>query len=98
MTQISMLGEIDKSLGMLASERSTAPADLALSNAERMVKALRGQVASHWPLTRKESQGLLIARYTTRILDPDFPDLVVQLVRLERLAQEGGAGKVECLP
>ena len=93
MTQSAMLLEIDKALAILGSERSTAPADLALSNVERMVRSLRGQVADHWPLTRAESRDLMISRYATRNLDPDFPNLVVQLVRVERLAQEGGAGE-----
>ncbi len=94
MTQAAMLSEIDKALGILRRERSRAPSDLALSNSEKMVRLLRERVASEWPLSNAVAGRLVIAQHATRNLDPDFPDLVVQLVRIERLAQEGGAGEV----
>ena len=94
MTRDEMLKETQKALQMIAQDRAQYPKFSPLQDAEAAVMTLRTKVAARWPLSDVDKERVEIGQFAVRNLDDILPDLVVQLVRLGRLAKEGDSGGV----
>ena len=86
MTQREMLSEIQRAFGLLETARARAPKDLVLSNLDMMLREIEKAVESHWPLSGRDRERVVVGRYAVRNLDPDLPDLVDALVGIDLLA------------
>ena len=87
MTRDEMLGEIDKALQMLAQGRAKYPDFGPLDDMEAAVRTLRSEVVARWPLSDLERARVEIGQFAVRNLDDIDQDLVMQLVRVGRLAK-----------
>lgn len=89
MSQREMLSEIQRAFGLLATARARAPSDRVLINLERMLQEIEKVAESRWPLTGHDVERVIVGRYAVRNLDPEMPDLVDVLVRVDLLARGG---------
>ncbi len=94
MTKDEMLKEIDRALQMLAQGRAQYPEFGPLEDVEDAVRTLRSEVTLRWPLSDVERARVEIGQFAVRNLDDVDHDLVMQLVRVGRLAKEGDGGGV----
>ncbi len=93
MTRDEMLSEIAGAFDVIAVASKRFPADPALRDSSRMLADLRDRVRAQWPLPRAEAQAVNIGLFAVRNLEPDMPNVVTALVRVERLLQSGGEGQ-----
>lgn len=90
MTRDEMLSEIASAFDAIAGASERFPADPALRDSSRMLADLRDRVRAQWPLPRAEAQAVNVGLFAVRNLEPDMPEVVTALVRVERLLQSGG--------
>ena len=89
MTREEMLIEIDRTAAFVAGARARFPSDRALVVVDDALRTLRRDVTAGWPLGRGYADRMMLGRYAVRNLDPDFPDLVVAIERLELMVARG---------
>jgi hypothetical protein len=82
-TQSEMLSEIDHALRLVQAAQATYPGTGALAVVGNALRTLMHDVEQRWPLEEGYAEQMLLGRYAVRNLEPDFPNLVDRLIRLE---------------
>lgn len=93
MTRDEMLSEIAQAFSVITAAGRRFPTDPALQDVHRMLADIRDRILVRWPLAKAEAQAVNIGLFAVRTLEPDMPEVVTALVRIERLVQSGGGGQ-----
>ena len=94
MTRGEMLREIEEADRMVSAGRIQYPAFGPLRDVAEALHWLRERVQAQWPLSNSDRGRVELGQFAVRNLDDILPSLVVQLVRVGRLAKEGGTALV----
>lgn len=85
MNQQQILEEIQKARTILARYLEQNSRDPILNEIHLQLSLVGEEVEKTWPLPEEDLKQVILGRYAVRELEDDLPDLVMQLVRVDRL-------------